>query len=181
MRRQPNNANQHSQFFNLFSSKAEHHVRRALDGLPSGLLGVSLALLVSACATPVQQPSQQSQYLPRGDADKLLIVDCLLPGQVRKLGRSVTYLTPRRPAKTSAGDCEIRGGEYVAYDRANFATALDVWQSQADEGDAKAQTYVGEIYERGLGRPADSSTRWPSSDFSRAIPSARPTGSARAC
>lgn len=45
--------------------------------------------------------------------DELLVVDCLLPGQIRKLGRSMVYLTPRRPVKTSAQDCEIRGGENV--------------------------------------------------------------------
>src|SRR5262245_44632303 len=46
--------------------------------------------------------------LSRG-GDELLIVDCLLPGQIRKLGRSIVYLTPQRPIKTSAQDCEIRG------------------------------------------------------------------------
>jgi len=41
-----------------------------------------------------------------------VVVDCLFPGQVRKLG-TMTFLTARRPLKTSAQDCEIRGGEYV--------------------------------------------------------------------
>lgn len=90
-----------------------------------------------------------------GNADDLLIVDCLLPGQVRKLGRNFTYLTARRAIKTSARDCEIRGGEYVAYDRANFATALKTWLPLAEQGDPEAQTYAGEIYERGLGTRPD--------------------------
>ncbi len=92
------------------------------------------------------------------DADKLLVVDCMLPGQVRRLGSGVTYLTPRRPIKTSASTCEIRGGEYTAYDRANFATALKIWLPQAKDGDAKAQTYVGEIFEKGLGVAPDYET-----------------------
>lgn len=79
--------------------------------------------------------------------DSYLEVDCLLPGQVRKLGR-MTYMSPRRPAKTTAIDCEIRGGEYVAYDRANYDSALAIWMGQAGEGDASAMTYVGEIYMR---------------------------------
>jgi hypothetical protein len=88
-------------------------------------------------------------------ADRLLTVDCLLPGQVRQLGTSMTYLTPRRPVRTSAADCEVRGGEYVAYDRANYSAALKVWQPTADQGDKEAQTNVGEIYERGLGGKPD--------------------------
>lgn len=78
------------------------------------------------------------------------VVDCLLPGQLRKLGNS-TYLTPRRPVKTTASDCNVRGGEYVAYDRANYKTALKVWLPAAEAGDAEAQVAVGEIFERGLG------------------------------
>jgi TPR repeat protein len=64
--------------------------------------------------------------------------------------------------RTSASDCEIRGGEYVAYDRANYATALQVWLETAREGDAAAQTYVGEIFEKGLGREPDyaAAAKW---------------------
>jgi len=85
------------------------------------------------------------------ETDKLFVVDCLLPGQIRKLGSKMTYLTARRPIKTTAGECEIRGGEYVAYDRANYASALRVWVPQAKQGDAEAQVMLGEIYEKGLG------------------------------
>ena len=87
--------------------------------------------------------------------DKLLIVDCLLPGQLRKLGTTATYVAARQAIKTSAQDCEIRGGEYTEYDRSNYATALKVWLPLAEQGDKAAQTYVGEIFEKGLGIPAD--------------------------
>lgn len=83
--------------------------------------------------------------------DDFLVVDCLLPGKVRKLGGLMTYQTPRRPARLPTTVCEIRGGEYVAYDRANYKTALDFWLGPAWEGDSDAQAYVGEIYEKGLG------------------------------
>lgn len=83
--------------------------------------------------------------------DDLYIVDCLLPGQVRTLGSRLSYLSARRVIKTSGSQCGIRGGEYVAYDRANYQTALKVWMPLANSGDAKAQSYVGEIYEKGLG------------------------------
>ncbi len=88
-------------------------------------------------------------------ADATLIVDCLLPGKIKKMGSAMTYLTPRRPVKTSSQTCEIRGGEYVAYDRANYKTALRVWQPMAEQGDQVAQTYVGAIYEKGLGVSPD--------------------------
>ncbi len=84
-----------------------------------------------------------------------LVVDCLLPGKVRQLGRRTTYLSARRPLRTTALDCQIRGGEYTAYDRADYRTALAVWQSAADSGDAEAQYYVGSIYEKGLGTAPD--------------------------
>ena len=80
----------------------------------------------------------------------LAVVDCLLPGQVRQLG-SASYLTQRRPIKTTESDCRIRGGEYVAYDRADYKSALKVWMDSAEAGDPEAMTTVGEIYERGIG------------------------------
>lgn len=92
---------------------------------------------------------------PATAVESLQVVDCLLPGQIRRLGMRVTYLSARRPARLVASECAILGGEYVAYDRADYQTALNVWLPQAQEGDKKAQTYVGEIYEKGLGVPPD--------------------------
>jgi len=91
--------------------------------------------------------------LPASEAEevaKLQIVDCLLPGQLRRLGNT-SYLTPRRPISTTAADCNIRGGEYVAYDRADYKTALKAWLPAAESGNAEAQVNVGEIFEKGLG------------------------------
>jgi uncharacterized protein len=82
--------------------------------------------------------------------ESLQVVDCLLPGMVRRLGNA-QYLTPRLPVRTTAADCGIRGGEYTAYDRADYKTALAVWMPAAEAGDAEAQANVGEIFERGLG------------------------------
>jgi hypothetical protein len=125
--------------------------------LLAGALAASLAFSCTHGASPSAQGSAPD---PAGaplakDADDLLVVDCLLPGRVTKLGRKVTYLSPRRPVKTTAIDCEIRGGEYVSHDRADYRTALKVWQESAEQGDATAQNNVGEIYERGLGVAPD--------------------------
>jgi len=132
--------------------------RLTLASCAASLLATMLVLVVSAgCQSTGSLDIVESGFVPAGavHAEDLLVVDCLLPGQVRKLGRSQVYMTPRRPTKTSASECEIRGGEYTAYDRADYKTALRVWLEQARNGDAKAQTTVGEIYEKGLGITPD--------------------------
>jgi hypothetical protein len=91
---------------------------------------------------------------PPGARADFEVVDCLLPSQVRGLGNR-NYLAQRKPTHTTAADCRIRGGEYVAYDRADLRSALNVWLPTAETGDADAQLNVGEIYERGVGGPPD--------------------------
>lgn len=88
-------------------------------------------------------------------AEDLFVVDCLLPGQMRRLGGQANFMSARRPVRTTQADCAIRGGEFVAYDRADYRTALQVWLSSAEAGDADAQNHVGEIYLQGLGTTPD--------------------------
>ena len=113
--------------------------RRAIAAvMPVGfLMALSMAASTGQAAAP----------LGRHDLE---VVDCLLPGEVRTVGGR-TYLSSRRPTRTTVAECRVRGGEYVAYDRANLETALKVWMEAAQRGDAEAQVTVGEIYERGLG------------------------------
>ena len=108
------------------------------------------ALIVIGAGLPVQSPRAAVR-----NAEDLLIVDCLLPGQIRSLGRQATFLSARRPIRTTQADCQIRGGEYVSYDRANYQTALKVWLDQAMAGSAEAQNNVGEVYSKGLGTEPD--------------------------
>ncbi len=122
------------------------------------MLASVTVILLSACAsTPADSPMKKGNNLVQRSvtADKLMPVDCLLPPKIKKLGSQLTYLEPRRPAKSTALECEIRGGEYVAYDRADFKTALSVWLEKAKAGNVEAQTYVGEIFEKGLGVTPD--------------------------
>lgn len=112
-----------------------------------------LVRVLAVCIGFILLPSTKLLAKPASIQDEisgLYVVDCLLPGQLRKLGRT-TYMTARRPIKTSAADCNIRGGEYTAYDRANYKTALKIWMPTAQQGDADAQVNVGEIFEKGLG------------------------------
>ena len=116
-------------------------------------LGVACALLVGCVSDQGTGSSQLNLKDPRS-ADPFDVVNCLLPGQIRQLGTQVTYVTERRPVRTTAEDCAIRGGEYVALDRADYGTALKVWMSAAQGGDPDAQYYVGTLYEKGAdGQP----------------------------
>jgi hypothetical protein len=112
----------------------------------------ALALCLGSCAGGAP-PAQAGDPPATGNPDDLLIVDCLLPPKIKQLGGRVTYAEARKPARVTALDCQIRGGEYTASDRASYATSLAVWQPLAQSGDAKAQNYVGEINEKGLGVP----------------------------
>lgn len=107
------------------------------------------ATLIS-CTHSEKPNSKSSVEAGANQVADLQIVDCLLPGQVRRLGSS-SYMTARRPVSTTAADCQIRGGEYVAYDRADYKTALKIWLPSAEAGNTEAQVNVGEIFERGLG------------------------------
>ncbi len=130
-------------------------IKSHLSSIPKLLPGFSITILlfsVSACGPKTDLSDNLSD---NEKADALMIVDCLLPPQLRKIGQQATYLTPRRPVKTTGTECEIRGGEYVAFDRASYATALKIWLPLAKQGDPKAQTNVGEINEKGMGIPAD--------------------------
>jgi hypothetical protein len=117
------------------------------------LFSIGIAGCQSASTASNGNPALSSDVASSDGArrvEDLQIVDCSLPGQTRFLGNT-SYLTPRRPTRTTSADCRVRGGEYVAYDRADYKTALNVWMTTAESGDAEAQANVGEIFERGLG------------------------------
>jgi len=110
--------------------------------------------VVSGCASDHGAGLSGLQLKDPRSADPFDVVNCLLPGQIRQLGTQVTYVTARQPVRTTAEDCAIRGGEYVALDRADYGTALKVWMSAAQGGDPDAQYYVGVLYEKGAeGQP----------------------------
>ena len=73
----------------------------------SCLLG---GLVLASCAEYPPRPAV-SLAPAAGPSDDEGAVDCLLPGQIRKLGTRLTTLTPHRMVRTSPTDCEIRGGE----------------------------------------------------------------------
>lgn len=122
------------------------------------LLVSFISLLMIGCGAPAVKTVEKGQVTP----DQLYIVDCLLPPQVRQLGQNYTYMAPRKPARLSARDCAVRGGEYVAYDKASFGSVAKMWLPEAQGGNPKAQSYLGELYERGLDGSPDykSAAMW---------------------
>jgi uncharacterized caspase-like protein len=122
---------------------------------PAGYWGLSVGLaLMLGCASDQGSGLSHLNLKDPRSADPFDVVDCLLPGQIRQLGTQMTYVTTRRPIRTTAEDCAIRGGEYVALDRADYGTALKVWMSAAQSGDPDAQYYVAVLYEKGAeGQP----------------------------
>ena len=89
--------------------------------MPTGRIRSVIAVTLIAVAVTHLQPVAEEQTAAEAEAEKFYIVDCLLPGQVRRLGNT-TYMTPRRPVRTTAQDCAIRGGEYRV-DRADHQSA----------------------------------------------------------
>jgi len=131
-------------------------MKMPFTGVGTTVLGLVLLVLSTPGDISAKKKEQVSDSEPT--AEDFMVVDCLLPGKVRRLGRRSNYITPRRPARTTAIDCQIRGGEYTAFDRSSYSTALKVWLEEAKAGSAEAQYYVGQIYEKGMGLDPDYGT-----------------------
>ena len=132
-------------------------IRRESRTLFRGLLLGAACAMAGCGSSPTGNESVAATLPLNADStarvEDYVLVDCLLPGQIRRLGTSMTYLTPRRAVKATQRDCAIRGGEYVLFDRSDYGSALQTLLPKARAGDPVAQTYVGEIYEKGLGLP----------------------------
>lgn len=77
---------------------------------------LSAAALLALASTGCNSTDYSSQ--PEAAMDRINakpqssdVVTCMLPGQVRQLGRNFTYLSPRRETRLSAYECEVRGGQ----------------------------------------------------------------------
>ncbi len=120
------------------------------------VLAIAGSLMLVGCPSQSVRDVDEAAVEMEGfdPIEDLYVVDCLLPGEVRRMGQ-MTYLSPRVPTRTTALDCRIRGGEYTAYSRADYNSALAVWRDRAEAGDAEAQYMVGSIFEKGLGTDPD--------------------------
>ena len=70
------------------------------------------ALLFLGCAGQNPgAPVASVEPAPSNPSDSSLI-DCVVPGQIRRLDRKVTYVTAPQRIKASVADCENRGGSH---------------------------------------------------------------------
>jgi hypothetical protein len=115
----------------------------------STVFGIATLTVLAMAAPPAATTAAAADTArdqERAELDANQIVPCLLPGRVRRLGR-MTYPERRQLVHTTVQRCELRGGEYTAYDRSDPRTAAAFFQPLADEGDAEAQLRLGEVYE----------------------------------
>ena len=122
------------------------------------LMTTTLIVVLSGCVSdppPIDSVTAVTGAVNApGGPESYEVVDCLLPGQIRQLGTKTTYVTERRPVRTTKEDCTIRGGEYLAGDRANYGASLKIWMAEAQKGSAEAQYYTATLYEKGaIGQP----------------------------
>jgi len=109
-----------------------------ITGMFKKILLIIFYLLLVACSTPSKNP------------DGFLMVDCLLPGDVKHLGEAAIYITARKAVQATVSDCSGWGGEFSPPSKPNRAQALKFWLPAAEGGDLDAQNHIGELYEKGL-------------------------------
>lgn len=119
-----------------------------------------IALLCALLATPGVAAAPPTTGETTTGADDFLMVHCLLPGQLRQLGRNSTYLSPRRPKRLSAAECATQGGEFVRAEQLSSASTLPLWLPLAKDGNSDAQLLVGELLEQQRTPDYGEAMRW---------------------
>jgi hypothetical protein len=117
---------------------------------PSVAIALAIALAGSFLGTrsgPAWAQQAPATSAASGASD-FVVVDCRLPGRVRKLGSSMVYQMAGNVIRTAAHDCELRGGEYTLLDPSSYASAIKLWIGGAEAGDTQAQTNVAMLYEK---------------------------------
>ncbi len=119
---------------------------------------VGSTILTVACASyspkpeaPASETWQRMQVaIAAASMQDAVVVDCQLPGTMRKLGGTRTYLTPGKLTRLPAVDCRNAGGDYLIADLSSGTLSLARWMPLAENGDAEAQYYVARIYANGM-------------------------------
>jgi len=115
------------------------------------MYGAAGFLFVMLSAVAQQRTETEERiFIAAANMEDAIVVDCQLPGKLRKLGGTRTYLTPGRTVRTSAVECRTRGGEYTLGDLASGTLSLTRWLDPANDGDPEAQYYVARIYANGM-------------------------------
>jgi hypothetical protein len=89
-------------------------------------LAFSTTLIITLSGCTSQPISTNHVGTEQQEANKDMIVDCLLPAQIRKLANNFVYLPPRRSIKTTISNCEKRSGEIVSYSNVHTAVSKKI-------------------------------------------------------
>jgi Caspase domain/Sel1 repeat len=115
-------------------------------------IGVALLVLASAAplARSIPAETEERSRIAAANLEDAIVVDCQLPGKLKKLGGMRTYLTPGVLVRLSAVDCRARGGEYTIGDLSSGTLSIQRWLPLAQQGQPEAQYYVARIYANGM-------------------------------
>jgi hypothetical protein len=115
-----------------------------------GMVVLGFGLVMACTSAQVSDETAERTRIAATNMEDAIVVDCQLPGKLRKLGGTRTYLTPGRLVRTPAIICRTRGGEYTLGDLASGTLSLQRWLVPAEKGDAEAQYYVARIHANGM-------------------------------
>ena len=115
-----------------------------------GMVVLGFGLVMACTSAQVSDETAERTRIAAANMEDAIVVDCQLPGKLRKLGGTRTYLTPGRLVRTPAIICRTRGGEYTLGDLASGTLSLQRWLVPAEKGDAEAQYYVARIHANGM-------------------------------
>ncbi len=105
-----------------------------------------------ACASPV---GDHPEFDMSRELSELDVVDCIVEGAVRQIGRTFAYQEQPRMARVAEFECASMGGTFVAYDATRPDEMMDKWLSFAEGGDVEAQHRLGLLYEGAMGAEPD--------------------------
>lgn len=80
------------------------HKRIVIEVIPASLRIAILNTFILTLLLLITTPASSANIIIPVSVDDLLVVDCLLPGQIKRLGRLSTFVGARRPIKTTAND-----------------------------------------------------------------------------
>lgn len=116
----------------------------------SAMVALGLGLVIVCASAQESEETEERMRIAAANMEDAIVIDCQLPGKLRRLGGIRNYLTPGRLIRASAIVCRTRGGEYTLGDLASGTLSLQRWMVPAKDGDAEAQYYVARIHANGM-------------------------------
>ena len=145
-----------------FSASPDRAIRvsRASRALSIVISGVISLAWIGCGSVPT---GEAARVLDRRVAlSQLDIVDCIVEGAVRQMGRGMIYQEQPRMTRTTEFECASMGGTFIAFDPASPNTVIEKWLPFAESGDKAAQHRLGLLYEGFMGAEPnyEKAARW---------------------